>query len=154
MPTNAALRAARMPPTRSGNIAPPLRIVIQRHRMLWRSEHQRTRNQLVGRSPRKIFCTWFSLSNSFISGCLHKPRIFCVRNIRLIHPEPVHIDPVDRARIRHRLAATLGKHARVLAAHGKFTTGNPNHSCPSLLRSWHRILYGGSEALVRHRVRL
>jgi hypothetical protein len=91
-------------------------------------------NQLLSGNPREILPARFSLSDGCISSCVHKLRKLGIGNICLIHPEAIDIDAVDGSGICHRLVATLGKQAWILAAHGELAARNPHHA--------HRMVLG------------
>src|ERR1700756_3664962 len=118
-----------MTPISSGNITPPLKIVIQRHRVGWRGENRGTSHHSFRRRTGVFVLRGRSLGDRDITGRCDELGKFLVGNIGAVHPETVDINPMDGLCVVHRVHSRHGADTFrwYLAAHGKFAAGNPYH---------------------------
>src|SRR5262249_44421513 len=85
-------------------------------------------NQIFRGSIGKIFGARGLLGNRYVTGRLDKGRELFVRHFRLVHPETVHVDAVNGARVGHGVWPAAQRRARIVATHREFPPGNPDHS--------------------------
>ena len=93
-------------------------MIVERNGALRRTEDHGPRHQVFRWSGRKVFGIRRAFSHGHIARGLHEACELLIRDSRLVHPEAVHRDLVNRLSVVHR---------RVSAASGESTARNPNH---------------------------
>src|SRR5215475_15233122 len=116
-----------MAPVGSFHVRPPLKVVVEGDGMTRRRKNNGAGHQVLRRRPGKVFSSRGALRDGYVSGGLYEFAELGIRNIRLVHVEPVYVNTMDRTRIRCGLHANLIHVWRVVCAHGKFSSGNPEH---------------------------
>ena len=127
-PLKAAVRAERMPPAGPRHIGPPLKVIVEDHRVVWRAENNSTCNQILGRCSGKILGLRDSLGYRDITSGRDELGKLSIGNFRLVHPESVDLDADDWAGIVHRIRTAGRQVARIQTAHRKLTPRDPDHS--------------------------
>ncbi len=117
-----------MPPVRTVNIRPPLKVISQGNGAVGRRENHRTCDKIFRRRPRLILRPGFAFRNSDISRGLYEFRKFRIGDIGSVHPKPIDVNAVDRPRINGGLHADGIFRWGVLCPHGKLTARDPGHS--------------------------
>ena len=122
-----AIGAERMPPVRTGDVGPPLKIIVEWNLVIGRRKNNRSCDQIFGGSSRKLFFCRGPFRDGDISGRFNELLELFVRHRRRIHPESVDTHAVDRPGI-------IGGHWHLAAApavcgcaHREFASGNPDH---------------------------
>ncbi len=139
-----------MPPVSARDIGPPLKIIVQLHRVIGGSEDNRSRNQILRRSAGIVFGARLPLSDRHIACRLHKLLELRIRHIGLIHEESVDVDAMNWPRIHGRLHAHFVHVWRILRTHRKLAARYPNH--PRWRARWRSctISHGWTETHLPH----
>ena len=129
----SAARTEGTAPARLRDVAPPARVRIEGDRLRRRLEHDRAGAEILGRRARDLLRRRRAFSDGHVAGRAHEPGELGVRDLGVVHEEPVHVDAVDGTRVVHRLGAALGMHAWIHGAHRELSARNPDHP-----RGWRR----------------
>src|SRR4029077_8779228 len=116
-----------MAPVCSFYIRPPLEMVVERYGMVGWRKNDGTGDQILGRSTGKLLRGRLPFRDSHVTGCLNEPGKLLVGHIGLIHPEAIHIHPVEGACIVRSVHGHLISGGWIHCAHRKLTAGNPCH---------------------------
>ena len=142
----AALGPRRVPPVRAFHIAPPSEMIIERHRPIRRSEHDRAGDEILRWRAGKIFRLRRSLGDGHIAGRIREFLKLLIRDLRAIHPKAVDEHAMNRPRITHRIGTARGSVAWIVATHRKLTAGNPDHAGRRGVAGRFGVGHGGDEA--------
>ena len=106
-----------MAPARPRDVRPPAVVAVERNRTRGRGEHDRARDELVGRRARSVLGPERALGDGAVVGRAHEPREVGVGDFGAVHPETVDVDAVNR----------VGVGERRLPAHRELASRNPDH---------------------------
>src|SRR6185436_7542717 len=84
-----------MLPVRAGHVTPPLKMIVERHRMSGRRENHRTGDQIFRRRAGKVFSFRSSLGYGDVSGSFHEFSELLVGDIGPVHEEAVDINAMN-----------------------------------------------------------
>src|SRR5580704_11616578 len=124
---NGALGSGWVSPVRAGYVIPPLKVIIQRNRMVRRGKDHAARDKIFRRCPRKIFGTRSTFGNRDVPSSFHELAELPVGYVSLVHEKTVYIDSVDGPRVAGGLHPHHIHVWRILRAHRKFAAWNPDH---------------------------
>ena len=129
LPLDRALWTERMTPAGAVDVRPPLKVVVQRHRVVGRREDHRTGSQVLRRRGGEIFLPRLPFGDRDVIGRLDESGELLVGHFGGIHPEAVHVGAMHRPGVRGRLHPDGVIHVgRVLRAHRELAAGNPHHA--------------------------
>src|SRR4029077_19481910 len=117
-----------MSPVSPFHVSPPLKMVIERHRMIWRGKDDATSNKIFRKSARIILGARSALRHSNVSCGPNELSELSVGNICFVHIETVDVDAMNRARICRGMHAVFVHIRGFVRPHGKLATGNPHHA--------------------------
>src|SRR5262249_24271007 len=107
-----------MTPVRTRDVAPPLKVIIQRNGSLWRSKDHRAGHKVFRWGPGIFIRTGDSFSDRHVAGRGYKTLKVFIRDFSRVHKEAIDPHAMDGPRI--------SKH-REIASHPKLATGYPHH---------------------------
>src|SRR5438552_12180185 len=91
-----AVRPGWMSPVRAFYIAPPLEMIVQRHRLIRRREHDRTSDEVFRWRIRKLFFSRCALGHGNITDSFNELLELFVSYFGLIHPKPIDVHAMPR----------------------------------------------------------
>ena len=126
-------------------------MVLQRHRAGRRREDGGPGDQVLRRRGRELLPGRRALGDGDVAGGVDKLLELLVRHVGLVHPEAVHIDPVDGDRVAGNARQAAERFAGRVAAHRELAAGNPDHALRRRARRRRGVGLGREEARGRGR---
>ena len=94
-----------MAPVCAFYVLPPLKVIVQRDRMIWRRKDDAASVQIFRRGTGKVFSGWSFFRDGDITCRFDERRELRVGDVRFIHEKAIHVDSVDGPRVSGGLHA-------------------------------------------------
>src|SRR5438093_12065538 len=106
----------------------PLKMIVERNRMVWRGKDNTAGDKILRRSAEKILGSRNPFRDCHVSCSLNELAELRVGYVCFIHVEPVHVYSMDRAGIRRSLHNDVIDIRRIVRSHGEFFFRNPHYA--------------------------
>ena len=127
-PVDGAIWSGGVSPVGTVNIGPPLEVVVEFNGAVSGAKDGRAGNEVFGIGTGEFFDRWGDFGDGDVSRGFDKCFVLSVGHFGGIHPEGIDVDAVNGYGVIGDSGQTAEGFAAIVATHGEFSAGNPDHA--------------------------